>query len=74
MIFLHRQFSMKPFSRHYRKIDETILDYLDFDAEGNLKGTGRGCKDILMAFMLIIVKPEAVERINKDLEEYRHVI
>lgn len=38
VIFLHRQFSMKPFSRKYRSKDESILDFVELQ-DGNISGT-----------------------------------
>ena len=34
VIFLHRQYSLRPFSRHYRHADETILEMFDIGNDG----------------------------------------
>lgn len=34
MIFLHRQYSLQPFARHYRHTDELILDIFEL-AQGD---------------------------------------
>lgn len=36
VIFLHREFSLKPFSRHYSHSRDGVLDFLEVDADGKL--------------------------------------
>lgn len=65
VIFLHRQFSLLPFSRHYSHTTNCFLDYLDEDADGTvvvskeyqtemkqvLREYKRACDDNLMLFV-----------------------
>lgn len=37
VIFLHRQYSFKPFSRKFRSRDESILDYLETSTVGAIE-------------------------------------
>ena len=38
VIFLHRQFSLEPYSRHYSHSTHCFLDYLQTSKDGHLQG------------------------------------
>lgn len=59
VIFLHRQFSLQPFARHYRHADELILDMFEVPAEGDVPE--------------LKVKPQFQPQIKSDLREYHKV-
>jgi phosphopantothenate-cysteine ligase len=40
VIFLHRQYSLRPFSRHYTHTKESIFDMLETLPTGEVKGMG----------------------------------
>jgi hypothetical protein len=60
---------MRPFARNYRKIDETILDYLQVEDDA-LKSTA--CV-LSVGFMVLLVKDEHAEKMKIDLNEYHKV-
>lgn len=58
MIFLHRQYSLQPFARHYRHADTLLLDmFMEGDKDRELQ-----------------LRPEYKEQLLKDLSEYHKVL
>jgi phosphopantothenate-cysteine ligase len=60
VIFLHREFSLQPFSRHYTHAKDCFLDFLDAADEGEDGGDGR-----------VSVRAEDQARIREVLREYK---
>jgi phosphopantothenate-cysteine ligase len=42
VIFLHREFSLAPYSRHYSHAKDGVLDFLEVDGEGGMRVKLRG--------------------------------
>ncbi|OAA40143.1 phosphopantothenate-cysteine ligase [Beauveria brongniartii RCEF 3172] len=55
VIFLHREFSLQPFSRHYTHAKDCFLDFLDEDEDGER----------------VVVRKEDQDRIRGVLREYK---
>ncbi|KAF1735470.1 Phosphopantothenate--cysteine ligase CAB2 [Beauveria bassiana] len=55
VIFLHREFSLQPFSRHYTHAKDCFLDFLDEDEDGKR----------------VVVRKEDQDRIRGVLREYK---
>ncbi|KAF8516534.1 DNA/pantothenate metabolism flavoprotein [Hysterangium stoloniferum] len=63
VIFMHRQFSLQPFSRHYSHSTNPFLDFLEFDGGSNTAaGTAK-----------IVVAPSEAERLAEVLRAYKDV-
>ncbi|KAI5302110.1 hypothetical protein KEM56_001026, partial [Ascosphaera pollenicola] len=69
VIFLHRQFSLLPFSRHYSHSTNCFLDFMveDDGAETDTQEEGKGEGGT------IVVKKEYQPHMRKVLREYKHV-
>lgn len=65
VIFLHRQYSLRPFSRHYRHADETVLEM--FEAELDDQGNAVRGSDVPQ------VRPQYREQLLGDLRESQQV-
>ncbi|KAM3551547.1 hypothetical protein MY1884_007670 [Beauveria asiatica] len=62
VIFLHREFSLQPFSRHYTHAKDCFLDFLDEDEDED--GAGRRRRRV-------VVREEDQDRIRGVLREYK---
>ncbi|KAM3511791.1 hypothetical protein MY11210_004546 [Beauveria gryllotalpidicola] len=61
VIFLHREFSLQPYSRHYTHAKDCFLDFLDEDEDGDEAG----------ARARVVVRKEDQDRIRGVLREYK---
>ncbi|KAL1973826.1 hypothetical protein VTN31DRAFT_5386 [Thermomyces dupontii] len=61
VIFLHRQFSLLPYSRHYSHSTNCFLDFMDEDDNGGPDGSGR-----------IVVRNEYQDAMRDVLRKYRY--
>ena len=62
VIFLHRQFSLLPFSRHYSHSTNCFLDFMD-EEETQMNGHGRGSN--------VVVRSEYQDKMRRVLREYQ---
>ncbi|OAQ96558.1 hypothetical protein LLEC1_06350, partial [Akanthomyces lecanii] len=67
VIFLHREFSLQPYSRHYTHAKDCFLDFLDEDAGGGGGGDGGGDDDATR----VVVRRQDQSRILDVLREYK---
>lgn len=70
VLFLHRQFSLLPFSRHYSHSTNCFLDFMDEDEPSTLEkdsGSGSGRRG-----GRIVVREEYQSDMRNILREYRH--
>lgn len=67
VIFLHRQFSLLPYSRHYSHSTNCFLDFMDeAPAEGNNDGDGDGGQGH------VVVRDEYQDEMRDVLRKYRY--
>ncbi|KAK2742944.1 hypothetical protein FQN57_005074 [Myotisia sp. PD_48] len=59
VIFLHRQFSLLPYSRHYSHSTHCFLDFMTEENDGSAEGN-------------IMVRPEYQDEMRKVLRQYQH--
>ncbi|CDO70972.1 hypothetical protein BN946_scf184830.g4 [Trametes cinnabarina] len=62
VIFMHRQFSLQPFSRHYSHSTHPFLDFLDFDPSGDRSEASH-----------IVVRPSERAQLVEVLTAYKAV-
>lgn len=58
VIFLHRQYSLQPFARHYRHADELVLDMFQIPQDEK---------------SLLVVREDFAPQISQDVREYHQV-
>lgn len=63
VIFLHREFSLLPYSRHYTHAKDCFLDFLDEDEEAPVNGNGESTR--------VVVRKKDQARILDVLREYK---
>ncbi|KAI0676325.1 phosphopantothenate-cysteine ligase [Trametes maxima] len=69
VIFMHRQFSLQPFSRHYSHSTHPFLDFLDFDSPAPSSSPSAEPA----AASHIVVRPEEREQLVQVLTAYKAV-
>lgn len=66
VIFLHRQYSLRPFSRHYRHADETILEMFEIKVDDKQDDTAESSSAPQ-------VRPQHRKQLLSDLRESQQV-
>lgn len=67
MIFLHRQYSLQPFARYYRRADELVLDMFDVAAQAGSGDDGEGS-------VALRVKEKHCKELIRNVQEMQKVL